>query len=90
MPTTARLDKHFVVDATSQGSLARFVNPSCDPNCYTKIISHEGRRKIVLYAKRPIFAGEELCYDYKFPIEHDPQAKIPCYCGGVGCRGFMN
>ena len=85
-----RLDEHFVVDATSQGSLARFVNHSCDPNCYTKIISHEGRRKIALYAKRPIFAGEELCYDYKFAIEHDPQAKIACHCGAANCRKFMN
>ena len=85
-----RLDEHFVVDATSQGSLARFVNHSCDPNCYTKIISHEGRRKIALYAKRPIFAGEELCYDYKFAIEYDPQAKIACHCGAANCRKFMN
>ena len=71
-----RLDDHFVVDATEKGGLARFVNHSCDPNCYTQIITHDGRKKIMLYAKRPIYAGEELCYDYKFPIENDPKDKV--------------
>jgi SET domain-containing protein len=47
------------------------------PNCYTKIISVEGQKKVVIYSKRAISAGEELTYDYKFPIEEN---KIPCFC----------
>ena len=31
--------------------------------------------------------GEELCYDYKFPIE---DVKIACHCGAATCRGTMN
>lgn len=57
-----------------RGSLARYVNHSCDPNCYTAIIPSDGKKKILLYAKRPIEVGEELCYDYKFPI--DPDNKV--------------
>lgn len=34
-----------------------------------------------------IEVGEELCYDYKFPIEEE---KIPCHCGAENCRGTMN
>ena len=32
-------------------------------------------------------AGEEVMYDYKFPIE---DVKVPCYCGAPNCRGVMN
>lgn len=48
------------------------------PNCYTKVISVEGQKKIFIYAKRYIAAGEEITYNYKFPLE---EKKIPCNCG---------
>ena len=54
-----------VVDATRRGGPARFINHSCEPNCYTKIIVLDGRKRIGIYAKRRIEAGEELNYDYK-------------------------
>uniref|UniRef100_A0A0E0MPJ1 [histone H3]-lysine(4) N-trimethyltransferase n=1 Tax=Oryza punctata TaxID=4537 RepID=A0A0E0MPJ1_ORYPU len=47
-----RLDDDYVVDATKRGGLARFINHSCDPNCYTKVITVEGQKKIFIYAKR--------------------------------------
>ncbi|CAM9718227.1 unnamed protein product, partial [Phaeothamnion confervicola] len=34
-----RLDESTVLDATFKGSLARFVNHSCEPNCYTQTIA---------------------------------------------------
>ncbi|KAH7387576.1 hypothetical protein KP509_16G030800 [Ceratopteris richardii] len=83
-----RIDKETVqVDATKRGGLARFINHSCDPNCYPKIITVEGLKKIFIYAKRHIKLGEELAYDYKFPRE---EQKIPCYCGSSKCRGSLN
>ncbi|KAM3253990.1 hypothetical protein ACQJBY_047860 [Aegilops geniculata] len=82
-----RLDDDYVVDATKRGGLARFINHSCEPNCYTKIITVEGQKKIFIYAKRRIYAGEELTYNYKFPLE---EKKIPCHCGSQRCRGSMN
>ncbi|KAG7536822.1 GYF domain [Arabidopsis suecica] len=82
-----RLDDGYVVDATKRGGIARFINHSCEPNCYTKIISVEGKKKIFIYAKRHIDAGEEISYNYKFPLEDD---KIPCNCGAQKCRGSLN
>ena len=70
--------------------MARFMNASCNPNCYTKIISIDGVKRICVYAKRDIRAGEELCYDYKFPIEYNEDERVPCKCGFDGCRGFLN
>lgn len=82
-----RLDDGYVVDATKRGGIARFINHSCEPNCYTKVISVEGQKKIFIYAKRHISAGEELTYNYKFPLE---EKKIPCNCGSKRCRGSLN
>jgi SET domain-containing protein len=50
------------------------------PNCYTKIITVEGEKKVVIYSKRRIAPGEELTYDYKFSLE---EVKIPCFCGAA-------
>ncbi|KAF8022420.1 hypothetical protein BT93_F0063 [Corymbia citriodora subsp. variegata] len=82
-----RLDDGYVVDATKRGGIARFINHSCEPNCYTKIISVDGQKRIFIYAKRHIDAGEELTYNYKFPLE---EKKIPCNCGSRRCRGSLN
>ncbi|KAK7329349.1 hypothetical protein VNO77_23510 [Canavalia gladiata] len=82
-----RLDDGYVVDATKRGGIARFINHSCEPNCYTKVISVEGQKKIFIYAKRHIAAGEEITYNYKFPLE---EKKIPCNCGSRKCRGSLN
>lgn len=82
-----RLDDGYVVDATKRGGVARFINHSCEPNCYTKVISVEGQKKIFIYAKRHIAAGEEITYNYKFPLE---EKKIPCNCGSKKCRGSLN
>jgi len=37
-----RMDDIFVVDATMRGSSARFINHSCEPNCYSRIVQIEG------------------------------------------------
>jgi histone-lysine N-methyltransferase SETD1 len=85
-----RIDGNSVCDATKQGNVARFINASCDPNRYTQIISISNTKRIVIYAKKDIQAGEELCYDYKFPLEYDEEKRIPCHCSAKDCRGFMN
>jgi histone-lysine N-methyltransferase SETD1 len=85
-----RIDRTTVCDATRLGNVARFINASCSPNCYTQIITANENKRIVIYAKRNIARGEELCYDYKFPIEMDPTKRIPCGCGAIECRGYMN
>ncbi|XP_067683254.1 histone-lysine N-methyltransferase SETD1B-A-like [Haliotis asinina] len=82
-----RVDGETIIDATKCGNLARFINHSCNPNCYAKIITVDTQKKIVIYSKRDIDVNEEITYDYKFPIEDE---KIPCLCGAVGCRGTLN
>uniref|UniRef100_A0A3P8VA43 SET domain-containing protein n=1 Tax=Cynoglossus semilaevis TaxID=244447 RepID=A0A3P8VA43_CYNSE len=80
-----RIDDFDVVDATMHGNAARFINHSCEPNCYSRVINVEGRKHIVIFALRKIYRGEELTYDYKFPIE-DASNKLGCNCGARRCR----
>ncbi|XP_036000431.1 histone-lysine N-methyltransferase SETD1B-A [Fundulus heteroclitus] len=82
-----RVDQDAIIDATKCGNLARFINHSCSPNCYAKIITVESQKKIVIYSRQPISVNEEITYDYKFPIE---ETKIPCLCGADSCRGSLN
>ena len=84
-----RIDDYEVVDATVHGNAARFINHSCEPNCYSRVITVDGQKHIVIFASRRIFCGEELTYDYKFPIE-DASNKLPCNCGTKKCRKFLN
>nr|XP_022910377.1 histone-lysine N-methyltransferase SETD1-like [Onthophagus taurus] len=82
-----RIDLETIIDATKCGNLARFINHSCNPNCYAKVITIESQKKIVIYSKQSIGVNEEITYDYKFPIEDE---KIPCLCGAATCRGTLN
>ena len=83
-----RLDDSFVLDATMKGGMARYVNHSCNPNCFTDVVEVDRESHIIIFANRKIMRGEELCYDYKFDFEDDN--RIPCLCGAPNCRKWMN
>ena len=66
------LNRRVVVDAGVGGNIARFINHSCQPNCY----SHISKGIIWIRAARNIRKGEELSYDYNTTGD----AEIPCRC----------
>ena len=76
-----------ILDATRQGNVARFINHSCAPNCYTKCLTIDGAKKILIFTAQHIPNGMEFTYDYRLPLE---PTKIPCYCGATTCRRTMN
>ena len=88
-----RLDLQRIVDATMIGCMARFMNHCCKNNAYAKVIGVDtivgpsADRKIVVFANRDINAGEEITYDYKFPVE---DGSLRCTCGAPNCIGRMN
>uniref|UniRef100_A0A7S1TJ53 Histone-lysine N-methyltransferase n=1 Tax=Compsopogon caeruleus TaxID=31354 RepID=A0A7S1TJ53_9RHOD len=83
-----KIDEDIIVDATRRGNWARFINHSCDPNCVSRRVTVEGGRKaIVIVARRGLCCGEELSYDYMFPVEDE---KVPCSCRAANCRGSLN
>ncbi|PWN43582.1 hypothetical protein IE81DRAFT_340627 [Ceraceosorus guamensis] len=84
-----RVDDDLVVDATRKGNIARLMNHCCTPNCNAKILTLNGEKRIVLYARTAILPGQELTYDYKFQSGGDEADAIPCLCGSSGCRRFL-
>lgn len=56
----------MIIDA-KEGTIARFVNHSCNPNCeMTKRIVH-GQPRVALFAGcRGVEAGHEITFDYNF------------------------
>lgn len=81
-------DQNMIIDAT-RGSIARFVNHSCDPNCRMEKWTVNGKPRMALFAgNHGIMTGEELTYDYNF----DPYSQKnvqECRCGARNCRGFL-
>lgn len=71
-----RLDGGKTILGNCKENLARFLNHSCRPNCEAEM---DGKR-IFIYAKRAIKAGEELVYHYgkEYWEEHIGPKKCRC------------
>ena len=89
-----RVNADLVIDATFQGGPGRYINHSCSPSCIAEIIDGtDGKnhlKRVMIKANRNISEGEEITYDYQFPLELDLSKRIPCNCGSDACRGYMN
>ncbi|KAL6652891.1 hypothetical protein ACP70R_011816 [Stipagrostis hirtigluma subsp. patula] len=75
------------IDATRKGSLARFINHSCQPNCETRKWNVLGEVRVGIFAKQDIPFGTELSYNYNF--EWFGGAMVRCLCGAASCSGFL-
>ena len=55
-------------EGETDGFRRRLINHSCDPNCTAKIITINGEKKIVIYAKQDIDLGDEITYGESLPF----------------------
>lgn len=70
------------LDAGTNGNDMRFINHSCDPNTYMRILGYH----VEFYALRNIKKGEELTCNYG-ETHHEGQLK--CRCGAKNCVGYI-
>ncbi|GKV37734.1 hypothetical protein SLEP1_g45729 [Rubroshorea leprosula] len=82
-----RINAERVTDATRAGSIAHLINHSCEPNCYSRLITVNGDEHVIIFAKRDIKRWEELTYDYRF---FSIDERLACYCGFPSCQGVVN
>ena len=75
-----KLNHLYVRDAAVGGNVARYVNHSCNPNCYTQVTGDT----IWIRAARNIRRGEELTYHYNT----DGEGLIKCRCR-PGCQHLL-
>ncbi|KAJ5219894.1 Histone-lysine N-methyltransferase (Ash1) [Penicillium chermesinum] len=81
-------DQNMIIDAT-RGSIARFVNHSCEPNCRMEKWTVAGKPRMALFAgDQGIMTGEELSYDYNFDPYSNKNVQ-ECRCGAEKCRGIL-
>ncbi len=74
------VNSKWSIDGTPRSNIARYINHSCRPNCEAIITG----RRVWIWTKRAINAGEELVYDYGkeyFDIHLRPKG-----CGCEKCR----
>ena len=72
------LDEETAIDGAVGGNETAFINHSCDPNAFIRIVPG---RKVAIFARRDIQPGEELTIDYR-----DPDHPEVCRCGATNCR----
>ncbi|KAL8906392.1 MAG: hypothetical protein Q9207_002053 [Kuettlingeria erythrocarpa] len=81
-------DQKMILDAT-RGSIARFINHSCEPNCEMIKMTVAGKPRMALFAgENGIMTGEELTYDYNFN-PYSVKNVQQCRCGAPSCRGVL-
>lgn len=80
---TFELSTRVDLDGSIESNVARLANFSCEPNAES---FNEDSRRIWIQAMRDIRAGEEITYDYCFPLMDPPPV---CRCGAKRCRGYI-
>ena len=82
-------DRRTVIDATTNGNEARFINHSCDGNCESEI----EKSRVFIDAIKDIPKGAELGYDYQIGRDRSDPPDVDqiyaCRCGSPKCRGSM-
>jgi SET domain-containing protein len=76
------LGKNRALDASRGGNDLRYINHSCMPNTFIRILG----TAVEFYALRAISRGEELTCDYG---ETHHEGRHRCKCGSPGCRQFI-
>ena len=77
------IDSRWSLDGSRGGNGTHYMNHSCAPNCFMKILYGH----IQFYALRDIHPGEEITLDYETTLHSD---KKRCRCGADTCRGTIN
>jgi SET domain-containing protein len=77
------IDSYWGIDGSVGGNGTQYINHSCDPNCYTKILHGH----LLFFALRDIEPGEEITLDYVDSYHSDDKR---CRCRAASCRGTIN
>lgn len=76
-----KVEEDLIIDATLVGNKARYINHSCNPNCYA--VTDQKAKCIAYYTSRTIYPDEELSIDYHFNEELSSET---CMCGADNCK----
>uniref|UniRef100_A0A8C3SXG5 Histone-lysine N-methyltransferase SETDB2 n=1 Tax=Chelydra serpentina TaxID=8475 RepID=A0A8C3SXG5_CHESE len=80
----------YLLDATKEGNVGRFLNHSCCPNLFVQSVFVETHNRnfpwVAFFTNRHVKAGTELTWDYGYEAGSMPETEISCQCGVQKCR----
>ncbi|NXR08032.1 SETB2 methyltransferase, partial [Semnornis frantzii] len=86
----ADMEHGYVLDATKEGNVGRFLNHSCCPNLFAQSVFVETHDRsfpwVAFFTNRHVKAGTELTWDYGYEAGSMPGTEIACHCGVQKCR----
>ncbi|RWS29762.1 histone-lysine N-methyltransferase: setb1-like protein [Leptotrombidium deliense] len=86
-------DFSYLLDAQKIGNIGRYLNHSCEPNCFVQNVfveTHDLRfPRVSIFAYKHIKALEEVCWDYNYVVDSVPGKRLWCACGSSHCRGRL-
>ena len=77
------IDSRWSLDGSRGGNGTHYINHSCEPNAYMKILYGH----ILFIALRDIELEEEITIDYESTLHSN---KKRCICRAPSCRGTIN
>jgi hypothetical protein len=84
------VDRHIdPVHEDGQFDFGHYLNHSCDPNTFIRIVDEQTSSHVDIVARRDIAENEELNFDYA-SLEYDTIAQVACECGTPLCRGKIH
>lgn len=90
LPKNANEEIIYVLDATKEGNVGRFLNHSCCPNLFAQSVFVETHNRsfpwVAFFTNRHVKAGTELTWDYGYEAGSMPETEISCHCGVQKCR----
>ncbi|NWV53115.1 SETB2 methyltransferase, partial [Daphoenositta chrysoptera] len=90
LPKNANEGNIYVLDATKEGNVGRFLNHSCCPNLFAQSVFVETHNRsfpwVAFFTNRLVKAGTELTWDYGYEAGSMPETEISCQCGVQKCR----
>ncbi|XP_005387647.1 PREDICTED: histone-lysine N-methyltransferase SETDB2 isoform X1 [Chinchilla lanigera] len=80
----------FLLDATKEGNVGRFLNHSCCPNLWVQNVFVETHDRnfplVAFFTNSYVKARTELTWDYGYEAGTVPNKEIVCRCGTNKCR----
>lgn len=80
----------FLLDASKEGNVGRFLNHSCYPNLWVQNVFVETHDRnfplAAFFTNRYVKARTELTWDYGYEAGTMPEKEILCQCGFTKCR----
>jgi uncharacterized protein len=76
------LDETYALNATDAEGKMKYINHSCIPNTYMRVIRH----RVEFWSRREIHLNEELTCNYG---ETHHEGTLKCNCGVKGCKGYL-